>query len=126
MEIEFLLILKPSDIGGVGVFAAIDIPQGTEIFNKNFTRRKLKISSVPDAFRSYCVYIDDEYCLCPERFDCMEIRWYVNHSFTPNIEKCKNGLVISKCKIKAGEEILLDYNQLGEPDEMKEAYYQKT
>ncbi|MGE3534843.1 MAG: SET domain-containing protein [Parachlamydiales bacterium] len=132
---EFSFMLQPSPLGGVGVFATHDIPAGTLLFNQNFELRTMKVKDVPAALLKYCIYISDEECLCPERFDRMEIGWYINHSSTPNIarkNRVSNAEAVKNIKertvhavrdIKAGEEILIDYNCLDEPEHMKEDYY---
>lgn len=133
---EFSFILKPSPLGGVGVFATHDIPSGTLLFNQDYksNHRTLKIKDVPEELIKYCIYINNDECLCPERFDHMEIGWYLNHSATPNIAKKDLNEItmnIDRVKrpfyaikdIKAGDEILIDYNYLNEPEHLKEDYY---
>lgn len=133
---EFSFILKPSPLGGVGVFATHDIPAETQVFtDNNFNLRKLKIKEVPESHIKYCIYINDEECLCPERFDRMEIGWYINHSDIPNIgrtnkidpntrvESMKKRNIYAIKDIKAGDEILINYNHLEEPEHLKESYY---
>jgi len=122
---EFSFILQPSKLGGVGVFATHAIPSGTRVFSGNFSPRKMKITEVPEAFKKFCVYINESECLCPERFDRMEIGWYLNHSHEPNIRKLADSHVVAVRDIKPGDEILMDYNDLHEPDNMKEDYYKK-
>ena len=70
---EFSFILKPSPLGGIGVFATHDVPIGSLLFNKEFELRILKIKDIPKELLQYCIYINDMECLCPERFDRMEI-----------------------------------------------------
>lgn len=132
---EFSFILKPSPIGGIGVFATHDIPRGTLVFNTKFIIRLLKIKDVPTDLLDYCVYLNDEECLGPEKFDRMEIGWYINHSKTPNIARdfveytteelnnFKSRPFVAIQKIKTGDEITVDYNYLNEPDNMKKEYY---
>lgn len=120
---EFSFILRPSPISGIGIFATHDIPKGTRIFSGTFTQRRMKIADVPEAFHDYIVYLNDEECLAPHRFDCMEIEWYINHSDTPNISRLAPNHIVTIKDIKAGDEILLNYNELGEPDPMKKEYY---
>lgn len=134
---EFSFMLKPSPLGGVGVFATHDIPAGTPVLNQTFEIRTMKVKDIPAPLLKYCIYISDEECLCPERFDRMEIGWYINHSSTPNIAKTsklpnaelvkniKERAVIAIQDIKAGDEILIDYNYLDEPEHLKEDYYRK-
>lgn len=70
---EFSFVLKPSTLGGLGVFATHDIAKGSLLFNQNFEIRIMKVKDVPSALINYCIYISDDECLCPERFDRMEI-----------------------------------------------------
>jgi len=55
----------------------------------------------------------------------MGIGWYINHSSDPNIGKNTDGFITVRA-IKAGYEILLDYNELNEPENLKEAYYKAS
>lgn len=124
---EFSWILKPSPLGGIGVFAAHDIPAGTLLFTKDDEMRILKVRDVPQEFIKYCVFISDEECLCPGRFDRMEIGWFMNHSAEPNIDYDSNSFKLYAVRdIKAGEEIFIDYNRLGEPEHLKEGYYKHS
>jgi hypothetical protein len=135
---EFSLVLKPSSLGGVGVFATHDIPTGTILLTNSFGQRLLRIKDVPAAFMQYCVYLNDEECLCPERFDRLEIGWYINHSSTPNIARspCEYSFEeINSFKarpffaiqdIQSGDEILIDYTYLNEPEHLKDHFYKKT
>ncbi|HEV2601935.1 MAG TPA: SET domain-containing protein-lysine N-methyltransferase [Candidatus Babeliales bacterium] len=130
---EFSFVLKPSPIGGVGFFATHDIPSGTILFRQeNHPVRRLKVCDIPQELLKYCIYINDQECIAPERFDRMEIGWYLNHSFDPNVahqasiewndESHVNTLYAIK-DIKAGDEILMNYNDLDEPEDLKEEFY---
>lgn len=132
---EFSFVLKPSPLGGIGVFATHDISAGTLLFRpEGHVVRKLKIKDVPQELIKYCVYINDEECFAPERFDRMEIGWFINHSSTPNISSTRepeidNITLVVKPHfyaikaIKSGEEIVMDYNELNEPEHLKESYF---
>ena len=120
---EFSFILKPSPIGGIGVFATHAIPAGSQVLSGKFLPRKMKTQDIPEEFLKYCVHLNDEECLCPRQFDRMEIGWYLNHSDNPNIMRKSEYTVFAIRDIKAGEEIFMDYNQLDEPTHLKEAYY---
>jgi hypothetical protein len=132
---EFSFILKPSQLGGIGVFATHDIAKGTQVFRSSFELRRLKTKDIPSELVKYCIYLNDEECLCPKRFDHMEIGWYLNHSPDPNIankfiitnpdeiDNTDNRRVYAVKDIKAGDEIEIDYNALGEPENLKEDYY---
>lgn len=121
---EFSASLKPSPNQGIGVFATHDIPQGTKLFsNPNFRLYQLK--ELPEDLRKYCHFLSEEVGLGPERFDRMEIDWFINHSKVPNVAETEENYWIAVKDIKAGEELLMDYNQLNEPDHLKEWYYNK-
>lgn len=139
---EFSFMIQPSPLSGVGVFAAHDIVAGTLLCNQEHKVRLLKINDVPKDFLQYCVYINEKECIGPERFDRMEIGWYINHSSMPNIEnREKIDDIINQVKkhliwsvnvpffaikdIKTGDEILIDYNCLAEPEQLKEDFYKK-
>lgn len=109
---------------GVGVFATHFLAKGTPVLTGEFTPRYMKIKDVPEAQRKYCILLSDEDCRCPQRFDRMEIGWYLNHSFEANVRHVKeDDTVVTTRDIEAGEEILIDYNGLGEPEHLKEDYY---
>lgn len=120
---EFSIALKPSPIGGIGVFATHFIKAGTRIFTGEFVRKKRLIKDIPESFRKYCIYINDEECYSPERFDRMETGWFLNHSDHPNMGKNVEGLLVALRDIQADEEILVDYNRYEEPEHLKEDYY---
>lgn len=122
---EFLLIVKPTQSGELGVFAARDLVQGTQLFDEPFDIRVLKKTDIPEEFLNYCIPLNNEECACPERFDRMETGWYMNLSSThANIAKNLNGVsknIMDVLKantfyairdIKAGEEILIDVEQV--------------
>lgn len=132
---EFSFVLKPSPLGGIGVFSTHDIAKGTQVFKGSFELRTLKTKDVPPELLKYCIHVNEEECLGPVRFDRMEIGWYMNHSDDPNVA---NEFVLTQethltigperkvfavKDIKAGDEILIDYNALGEPEHLKDDYY---
>jgi len=135
---EFSLILKPSSLGGIGVFATHDIPTGTVILTHEHKIRKMKTKDIPADFVKFCIHINNEECIGPERFDRLEIGWFINHSITPNIAprtqvhnaNLAHGIkidgFIAISDIKAGEEILIDYNSLDEPEHLKEDFYKNN
>ena len=139
---EYSFILKPSSISGIGVFATHDIAQGTWLFRNPHTAKIAQAKDIPSAQLAYCIYVNENEVKCPERFDRMEIGWYINHSEDPNIEnrhpirnikraniaQMLNDMrvrsIYTKKDIRAGEETLIDYNNLDEPAHLKEEYYQ--
>jgi len=84
---EFSFILKPSVLGGIGVFATHDIPRNTPLFSASPSPRRMKTKDIPTDFIKYCIFVNDDECLCPERFDRIGTGWYIKHSCDPNIGK---------------------------------------
>lgn len=139
---EFSFILKPSLLSSldIGVFATHDIAAGTLLVDKGHKIRILKIKDIPAEFIKYCTFINDDECVVPERFDRMEIGWFIHHSDVPNIASnesvfkdfdIRNGVIPAYSfyaikDIKAGDEILIDYNYLNEPEHLKDDYYKKS
>lgn len=125
---EFSFILKPAT-HGIGVFAVHDIKAeaylrifgGKATSPDSSTRKK---EDVPDFFRQYCIIDEGDTLACPKDFGCMEVGWYLNHSKMPNAYH-RNYDYYALRDIKAGEEITIDYNTLGESEEAKEDYYFK-
>jgi SET domain-containing protein len=124
---EFSFAIKKSE-HGVGVFAVHDIEAGTylRLFgdedNPDDVHVIRKKEDVPEYFRQYCVDKGDGTMMCPNDFGCMEIGWHLNHSRTPNAYQ-RDYEYYALRDIEAGEEITIDYNDLGEPEGSKEEYY---
>jgi SET domain-containing protein len=123
---EFSFILRPSE-HGVGVFAAHPIKSGSylRLFGDEKERehrmRPLKQEEVPKVFSQYCV-AREGYLSCPLDFGNMPVGWYLNHSKIPNaIHRDYHWYALRD--IKEGEEILINYNSLEEPENSKEDYY---
>ncbi len=124
---EFSFVLRPSS-HGIGVFALHDIAQDThlrlfgdkEMVGVSSVARLKK--TVPEAFQSYCLARGDT-LICPPDFGHMPVGWYLNHSKVPNAYPDKDFKWYASRDIVAGEEILIDYNALEEPESTKEIYY---
>ena len=126
---ELSFLVKPSKVpgAGVGVFATHDIAAGTklDLWTKDEVDRFLDEKDVPPAFQSFCIAQENGKLHCPGAFNRMCICWYLNHSDKPNA-KCGEDLVYVAIRdIREGEEILIDYNDLNEPEDKKESYYKK-
>lgn len=122
-------ILKPSLIvgGGVGVFALHDIEPNTWLALKpkgESISVRLKESEIPKELLNYCIANNDGLWNCPPEFNHMHMVWFLNHSGKPNAEKRADGYY-ALGTITAGEEITINYNDLGEPEDKKEAYYRE-
>ena len=124
---EFSFLLKPSE-HGVGVFAAEDIAKDTHLRlfgdKESVELRSLlrKKEDVPTQFQSYCMSRGND-LICPKDFGCMNVGWYLNHSTTPNAYPDSDLKWYASRDIKTGEEIMIDYRVLNEPEEDKEDFY---
>ncbi|MEO7307326.1 MAG: SET domain-containing protein [Ferruginibacter sp.] len=115
------VMIKPSPIEGIGVFAIRDIPTGCrDMFGKPdapgewITVSKKEIESLPEHARflvgNYCLYDDDNYFIPAAGFKKMDLSLFLNHSDTPNIISIDDGDFFESIKeIKRGEELLIDY-----------------
>jgi hypothetical protein len=133
---QFSFVLKPSK-HGIGVFATEDIPSGAHLRvfgdDKVFAHRYrvLNVTEVPLSFREYCIERGDT-LICPPDFGAMPLGWHMNHSNNPNAVRGPNDDPNREYQwyalrnINAGEEILIDYNSLDEPEESKKAYYEAS
>lgn len=125
---EFSFILKPSNIdgAGLGVFTTHDIEKDTELRvlgeNPEADYSLRNRDEVPEQFRTFCV-CEGEKLLCPKDFGHMTIGWYMNHSSKNFNAFQKDQKFYTARDIKAGEEILIDYNSFNEPEKYKEEYY---
>lgn len=131
---EFSFILKPSKIpnAGVGIFALHDIAKDTRLrvfgdqIEDDVDRARLfEERDVPTELLSYCVHKENNVVACPNDFGKMEVGWYMNHSTNPNVRREKEKWFFAIRDIKNGEELLIDYNTLGDPKEAIEDYYRK-
>jgi hypothetical protein len=104
----------------VGVIAVIDIPKGTNPFTHSSDKiRKLKKKDVLKSlklghrklYEDFCVQ-EGEYLWAPVNFNRMDISWFLNHSKKPNVQAADGtgSFFHTLRKIKAGEELLSDYN----------------
>jgi SET domain-containing protein len=122
---EFSFVLKPARYG-VGVFAVHNIVKGSHLRlfvdekTLDYKWRELSKKKVPKIFWGHCLD-RGKTLICPSDFGAMPIGWYLNHSSTPNAGPGKNPNPHRRYRwyslrnIKAGEEIMVDYNNLEEP-----------
>ena len=116
---ETYIMLKPSPLDGIGVFALRDIPKGCRnIFSKNIGQWiKLPITDVeklPDHSRNmvetYCLYDEEHYFVPDYGFKVMDMVNYLNHSATPNVSSVNEGEYFEALEdITAGTELLVNY-----------------
>ena len=109
--------LEPSPISGVGVFAIIDIPKDTYIFEPDnealASVRKSETDNLAPALRrlyeDFCVLKGDMY-QCPSNFNNLTPSWYLNASAQPNVAADSSLKFYALRDIQAGEELTADYS----------------
>ncbi len=120
-------ILKPSTVhrGGVGVFTLHDTAAGTymALFANQFEEEIRNPEGVPEELQGYCLSRPDGKLLCPKKFNQMDIGNYLNHSKNANLKWIEGKGYFALRDIEAGEELLANYRELGEPEEARENYY---
>lgn len=116
------VMIKPSGIHGIGVFAVTDIPQGC---NKMFSTEmgewttvpKTEIDELPqhaqDIVENYCLYDEANYFLPAQGFKAIDLSLFLNHADIPNIISVNDGAYFEAIRdIKRGEELLIDYGAI--------------
>lgn len=120
------VMLKPSSIEGVGVFAVTAIPKGCRnMFGKPdaaeewITVSKKEVETLPEHTQflvgNYCLYDDENYFIPAQGFKKMDVSLFLNHSDDPNIISINDGEYFEAVRdIKAGEELVIDYGEIVE------------
>jgi len=109
--------LKRSGIHGVGVFAIVDIPKDTYIFEPDdealVSISASEIKGLPPEvqrlYRDFCVLSDDSYA-CPSSFNELTPSWFLNNSKDPNVAADSSLKFYAVRDIEAGEELTADYD----------------
>lgn len=114
--------VRPSEIHGLGLFAAEHIKAGTFVeawdpsFDCEFSLEEY--CDLPDSAREFLDHFGWHAAGGTLRI-CMDNAKYINHSSSPNIA-LGNGEIRALRDIAAGEEILKDYSQgASEEDKMR-------
>jgi len=121
------VMIKPSPLHGIGVFAIRAIPKGTKnIFSKGvgdwIKVSKEEIDALPqhakDLIENHCLFDEDHYFIPDYGFKLMDLVIYLNHSETPNVISLNDGEEFEAIRdIANGEELLVDYGTIVECDE---------
>ncbi len=121
------VIIKPSPLHGIGVFAIRDIPKGTkDIFSQGVGDWiKLTIAEVEalpkhsrDLVENHCLFDEDCYYVPDYGFKLVDLVIYLNHSDKPNVVSINEGEFFEAIvDIKAGDELLVDYGTIVDCDE---------
>ncbi len=121
------VMIKPSRLHGIGVFAIRDIPKGTSnIFSKGvgdwIKVSKEEVEALPqhskDLIENHCLFDEDFYFIPDYGFKLLDLVIYLNHSETPNVISLNDGEEFEAIRdIANGEELLVDYGTIVESDE---------
>jgi hypothetical protein len=121
------VMIKPSPLHGIGVFAIRDIPKGTKnIFSKGvgdwIKVSKEEVDALPqhskDLIENHCLFDEDFYFIPDYGFKLVDLVIYLNHSETPNVISLNEGEEFEAIRdIANGEELLVDYGTIVESDE---------
>ena len=118
------VMLKPSALEGVGVFAIREIPKGCkEMFGKpdaedqwiTLSKKEVEALPTPAQFMigNYCLYDQDNYFVPAHGFKKMDLALFLNHSDTPNIISINGGdYFVAIREIKVNEELVIDYGEI--------------
>jgi SET domain-containing protein len=124
---EIWVMLKPSPVHGIGVFAIRDIPKGCQtIFSRHqndWVKLPIReVEQMPDHSRNlvetYCLYDEENYYVPSYGFKIMDMVNYLNHSSTPNVRSVNDGEIFEAMEdIPAGTELLVNYGHIVETSE---------
>lgn len=118
------VMLRPSPIEGIGVFALHDIPKGCrDMFGKPdaaeewITVSKKEIEELPGHTQflvgNYCLYDEANYFIPAAGFKKMDVSLFLNHSDSPNIISVNDGDYFETIRdIKKDEELFIDYGKI--------------
>ena len=118
------VMLQPSPIAGVGVFAIRVIPKGCRsMFSEPDTPEdwvsvsRAEVEALPEHARhlveNYCLYDDEQYFVPAAGFKKMDLALFLNHADTPNVRSIGDGAYFEATReIAAGEELFIDYGEI--------------
>jgi SET domain-containing protein len=118
------VMLKPSPVEGIGVFAMQDIPKGCrQMFSKPNAKDKwiplpkTEVAALPPHAKfmveNYCLFDEENYFVPDYGFKKIDLSLFLNHADTPNIISIDEGDYFEAVQdIKAGEELFLDYGEI--------------
>ena len=122
------VILRPSKIAGIGVFALRPIRKGCrDMFSppnpddKWITFSREEVQNLPVHARllveNYCLFDANQYYVPEKGFKALDASLFLNHSNTPNIISIEEGNYFETLRdIDEGEELLIDYGTIVDGD----------
>ena len=102
------VMIKPSPLHGIGVFAIRDIPKGTKnIFSKGvgdwIKVSKEEVDALPqhskDLIENHCLFDEDFYFIPDYGFKLVDLVIYLNHSEAPNVISLNEGKSLKPLEI---------------------------
>jgi SET domain-containing protein len=121
------VMIKPSPLHGIGVFAIRDIPKGTKnIFSQGVGEwikvSKQEVDALPqhskDLIENHCLFDEDHFFVPDYGFKLVDLVIYLNHSESPNVISLNEGEQFEALRdIATGEELLVDYGTIVECEE---------
>ena len=121
------VMIQPSPIHGIGVFAIQNIPKGTKnIFSEGVGEwikiTKAEVEALPLHSRAlvenHCLFDEDHYFVPDYGFKLIDLVIYLNHSDTPNVVSVNEGEYFEALRdIKSGEELFVDYGTIVDSQE---------
>ena len=122
---DTFVMIRPSPIEGIGVFAIRDIPKGCRTMFSTTEVGKDEYVKVPRAevdllpayskhlVETYCLFDAEFYFIPEDGFKKMDLVYFLNHSETPNIASVNDGEFFETLRdIATGEELLVNYGTL--------------
>lgn len=108
--------IGPSRIHGVGAIAIFAIPAGVLVFAGESERAvwvsRAAVRRLPKALRALYEdfgMVSGRLLGVPPNLNRLSVGWYVNHADQPNLVAGDDGRFRSRRRIRAGEELTVDY-----------------
>lgn len=117
------VMLQPSPIAGVGVFAIRPIPQGCRAMfsppedDEFVAVPRADVDAQPAHLRAlienYCLFDETTYWVPRAGFRRLDLSLFLNHSDAPNVRSVEEGAYFEALRdIDVGEELVIDYGEI--------------